>query len=134
MLRKFVLATGLCTLIAGCVYVPAASGRYLQIRTQKASPVSTQFSLRTQEDCAKFLTIIANAFAVLGNTTARQIFEIASCTDVSASADLRATTTLRDKNGVLVYVVEMIGVEQCRELVRTAQKSDTETFSECKAQ
>lgn len=110
---------------------PTSSGRYLQLRHVVSESVIVQFTLPTKNGCAAVLRSMA-----FGNDQTRQSQSHSSCRESSASAELRAIATMRDKIGNYTYDLETTVLLLCTtmasELLKTS-KDMIEVVSDCKA-
>ena len=131
-MRRILLGSAIAvhSLLAGCASIPMTSGRYLQVRHAVSDSVVLQLVLPTKEGCATALRSMAFA-----NEQTRQAQPYTSCREPSASGEMRAIATLRDKTGNYIFEVETIVLSICQAYVSEAlkiSKDAIDVVSDCK--
>jgi hypothetical protein len=90
-----------------------ADGRFWQVRHPMSGIVVMQFSFPDAERCA---SLIRN-MSFRTEATAKQTASVSSCRSESASRNMRARATLRDKTGNYLFDVETSVPSICKSLV-----------------
>jgi hypothetical protein len=125
------VAISVIGMLSGCGSLTTTSGRYLQSRHMVSDSVVLQLTYPTKDGCAAVWRSMA-----FGNDQARQAQPLTSCRESSASAEMQAIATLRDKTGNYTFDAETRVLSVCTafvaELLKTS-KDTIEIVSDCKA-
>ncbi len=118
-------------LVAGCAppgsvtNTSNTSGRYLQFRDAGSNIVSAQMTLPNSASCVRELFVFRHTISQeLDKNESDELDEWATCSNISASQDLRYRATFRYKQRGYLVDIETLSRFECTEIVNGMMDMD----------